>query len=303
MDDTQGLLSVIVPVYNAETTLRQCVDSILVQEYKDFELLLIDDGSQDGSPAICDEYAKQDVRVTVYHKENGGVSSARNVGLDKAKGEWITFIDADDYITNGYFEEVTQHQEDVLFKGYYDDKDDSLINRISYQQLNRSLSLKDFLASYLSNCIIRCPWGKFFKRSLIGKLRFLSDMSIGEDAYFSFCYLAKCNDFAVLPNGEYVFRVAKHPYEVKYAISVDYATQSLQFLQVAFDKLVKAHSVDKSLFLQYIGYFKRISKSHWRKDKLLWYNNREIRALYDYVWPGLSVLQKIRLTVLRLCKR
>ena len=91
-------ITVIVPVYNTEKYLRRCVDSILAQTFTDFELLLIDDGSTDGSGAICDEYAKKDSRVRVFHKEIGGVSSARNLGLDKAYGEWISFVDSDDWI-------------------------------------------------------------------------------------------------------------------------------------------------------------------------------------------------------------
>ena len=82
-------ISVIVPVYNVEKYLRRCIDSILVQTFTDFELLLIDDGSKDKSGEICDEYAKKDKRVRVFHKVNGGVSSARNLGLDYAKGQWI----------------------------------------------------------------------------------------------------------------------------------------------------------------------------------------------------------------------
>lgn len=83
-------ISVIVPVYNTEKYLHRCVDSILAQTFTDFELLLIDDGSTDSSGAICDEYAQKDSRVRVFHKENGGASSARNLGLDNATGEWIT---------------------------------------------------------------------------------------------------------------------------------------------------------------------------------------------------------------------
>lgn len=95
-------ISVIVPVYNTEKYLRRCIDSILAQTFTDFELLLVDDGSKDNSGAICDEYAKKDPRVRVFHKENGGVSSARNLGLDEAKGEWIAFVDSDDYILRYY---------------------------------------------------------------------------------------------------------------------------------------------------------------------------------------------------------
>ena len=92
------VISIIVPVYNTEQYLRRCIDSVLAQTYQDFELLLIDDGSKDSSGAICDEYAAQDTRVRVFHKANGGVSSARNVGLDHARGEWITFVDSDDEV-------------------------------------------------------------------------------------------------------------------------------------------------------------------------------------------------------------
>ena len=83
-------ISVIIPVYNAEKTLHRCIDSILAQTFSDFEVLLIDDGSKDKSGEICDEYARKDSRIKVCHKENGGVSSARNMGLDNAKGEWIS---------------------------------------------------------------------------------------------------------------------------------------------------------------------------------------------------------------------
>ena len=91
-------ISVIIPVYNAEATLRRCVDSVLSQTFTDYECLLIDDGSKDKSWEICDEYAAKDSRVRVFHKENGGVSSARNLGLDNATGEWIAFVDSDDWI-------------------------------------------------------------------------------------------------------------------------------------------------------------------------------------------------------------
>ena len=96
-------ISVIIPVYNAETTLNKCVDSVLGQQFPDFEVILVDDGSKDRSLQICEEYARRDSRVTVIHKENGGVSSARNAALEIAKGERILFLDADDYLDNSCF--------------------------------------------------------------------------------------------------------------------------------------------------------------------------------------------------------
>ena len=92
------LISIIVPVYNVEDYIRPCLDSILAQTYTNFEAILVDDGSKDGSGSVCDEYAEKDSRFIVVHKENGGVSSARNKGLEIAKGEYIAFVDSDDWI-------------------------------------------------------------------------------------------------------------------------------------------------------------------------------------------------------------
>lgn len=117
-------ISVIVPVYNTEKYLDRCIQSILAQTYTDFELLLIDDGSTDSSGAICDRYAEQDSRVRVFHKENGGVSSARNLGLDNAKGDWIGWVDSDDYIHPAmYFDlygAAVKENADIVYCNYVD---------------------------------------------------------------------------------------------------------------------------------------------------------------------------------------
>ena len=119
---SKPVVSIIVPVYNTEKFLHRCIDSILTQTYTDFELLLIDDGSKDSSGTICDEYAAKDVRVRVFHKENGGVSSARNMGLDNARGEWITFVDSDDWIDDNYLEALygacIVSGSDIVFCGF-----------------------------------------------------------------------------------------------------------------------------------------------------------------------------------------
>ena len=99
-------LSVVIPVYNVEKYLQECVDSVLNQTLKEFELIAVDDGSTDHSGAILDEYQEKDSRITVIHKENGGLSSARNAGLDIAKGEWIAFVDSDDWVSPETYEEM-----------------------------------------------------------------------------------------------------------------------------------------------------------------------------------------------------
>ena len=118
----EELISVIVPIYNVEQYLEKCIESIISQTYKNLQIILIDDGSNDKSGKICNKYAEKDKRVVVIHKENAGVSEARNTGLDNAKGEWITFVDADDWIEEEYCQRlynlVIETNSDVALCGY-----------------------------------------------------------------------------------------------------------------------------------------------------------------------------------------
>ena len=296
------MISIIVPIYNAESTLKKCIDSILTQSNHDFELILVDDGSKDASPAICDEYTKRDARVKVYHKENGGVSSARNLGLDYANGDWITFIDADDEVSNGYLSDISRHSEDVIIKGYKKRFGKTIIESLSTQDIITN-SFLDFVSSYITSSLLRGPVYKFYKKNILNNLRFLTDMKIGEDAWFVFNYLARCKTFALSNLGMYIVRVDERVDEVKYAITVDYAVQSLNYLKDAYNQLVQVHGIQKAKFLEYIGYFKRISKADWISDKSKWYSTPQIKLLYDYVWTDLSVKQKLRLIVARVLKR
>ena len=129
----QPKISVIVPVYKAEKYLHRCVDSILSQTFTDFELILVNDGSPDNCGAICDEYAQKDNRVRVFHKENGGVSSARNLGLDNAKGEWITFVDSDDWLKPGCLEQLTNKLDADMIKCGIEASDKSSIWREQFR--------------------------------------------------------------------------------------------------------------------------------------------------------------------------
>ncbi len=117
-------ISIIVPVYKVEKYLKKCVDSILAQTFSDFELILVDDGSPDNSGRICDDYAKKDARVRVVHKQNGGLSSARNAGIEVAKGKYLGFVDSDDYIAEDMYEllykAIIKEEADLSICGIYD---------------------------------------------------------------------------------------------------------------------------------------------------------------------------------------
>ena len=100
------MISVIVPVYKVEEYLSECIESILAQTYEDFELILVDDGSPDKCPRICDEYAVKDTRIRVIHQDNGGLSVARNTGISEAKGEWLVFVDSDDFVDKKMYKKL-----------------------------------------------------------------------------------------------------------------------------------------------------------------------------------------------------
>lgn len=194
------LISVIVPVYNSEDTLNRCVDSILNQTFYDWELLLIDDGSTDLSGELCDEYASKDQRIKVFHKKNGGVSSARNVGLVNAVGKYIVFCDSDDWVYPSWlnnFELESQSDYDFISQGFEASKsifgDDPCQEKYIY-----SLKYNGFISEVMDS-LVKCKIGIFlfvhaFKRSIIqtNHLTFNEHLRYSEDAVFIFKYLCFC---------------------------------------------------------------------------------------------------------------
>lgn len=186
-NDCDPKLSVIVPVYKAEKYLERCVDSILAQTFMDFEVLLIDDGSPDGSGDICDEYAFKDTRVRVFHKENGGVSSARNLGLDNIRGDYLTFIDADDWIDVDCFKNgisiVDRDDLDILQYSYkmIREQDGSVIC-VRYYDCT-PMGWKEFVQA---DHYIVCVWGNYIRSSIVKThhLRFNETLHLAEDQLF-----------------------------------------------------------------------------------------------------------------------
>ena len=185
----EKLISVIVPIYNGEKYLEECLESIINQTYKNLQIILIDDGSKDKSGKICDEYAKKDKRIEVIHKENAGVSAARNTGLDNARGEWITFIDADDSVEKDFCKNLMQNETndvDCIMCGY-----SRLINdkKIEIESIGFSNKFEDS-RKYLI-CSLNPQTGvgfshmKIIRMSAIGNIRFNDNLKVAEDALFN----------------------------------------------------------------------------------------------------------------------
>lgn len=189
-------ISIIVPVYNVEKYLEECVESVLSQTFTDYELLLIDDGSTDGSGVLCDQIAKRDTRVRVFHKTNGGSSSARNMGIDEAKGEWIIFLDSDDQWADKdglrrLCDYAVCHDLDVLRFEYQSMNDDMSV-RLPQKVMDKRMVCNRILSDFeLIKYGIAGEWFSvllLLRRELIGALRFNVNMNFLEDVEF-FCRL------------------------------------------------------------------------------------------------------------------
>ena len=205
------MVSIIVPVYNAEKNLRRCVESLLEQSYSNIEILLVDDGAKDSSPRICDEFAQIDERVKVIHKENGGVSSARNMGLKKAKGQYIQFVDSDDWVARDYTEKlvagIEKNSSELVIGGMI----------FVHDQIQEVRSLKEcsikqkevwerqfgFLyKEYYLNSV----WNKLFLKDKIVEF-FQEEISLGEDCCFVLSYLRNVSEIQLITDYGYYFQM------------------------------------------------------------------------------------------------
>lgn len=195
------MYSVIIPVYEAKRDLERCVSSWLKQTRTDLEIILVDDGSTDGSGSLCDALARSDDRVKVLHQKNAGVSAARNAGIGAASGDYVLFTDSDDYVAADYLEKMSLLQEetdaDLVLCGYHHlyDGADILKQPGKSRVLKLRESSEDFLALYESG-FLNMPWNKLYRKSYLG--RFDTSLSLGEDLLFNLEYMGKCDRIAVL---------------------------------------------------------------------------------------------------------
>lgn len=205
MNETTPKISVIVPVYKAEAYLHRCVDSILAQTFQDFEVLLVDDGSPDRSGEICDEYARKDKRVRVFHKENGGVSSARQCGMDHARGEYTIHADPDDWVDPTMLEELYQKAKeedaDMVICDFYEErKNKTIYVRQQPSSLDHETVLCELFGHLWGSCwnkLVKCTRYKEFE------IMFPLELSCCEDLYVNACLAAEDIRIAYLDRAFY----------------------------------------------------------------------------------------------------
>lgn len=213
--------SIIVPVYNVSKYLRVCLDSIIAQQVTDYELILVDDGSQDNSGQICDEYAKSHSQIKVIHKQNGGLASARNAGLDVASGEWVLFVDSDDAVAvdmlNVLVNSINKHKSDLyVFNSRRMDEQGQLGSKQIFFAENKltGIGTEKALLDYLESDFLQYKssweaWNRLYRRDIIEKnsLRFKNEKEImAEDYYFNLQYLLYIKSFYCVCNILYFYR-------------------------------------------------------------------------------------------------
>lgn len=201
------LVSVIVPVYNVEQYLKECVDSIIEQTYKNIEIILVDDGSTDQSPRICNEYKKKDSRVKVIHKNNGGLSDARNKGIDASNGSYIGFVDSDDWIEPNMYETLVEdlkdQASDISICGIYREYQNKTVQeRNKKEQLDRNDAIKELLKG---NIIHDHAWSKLYKKELFDNVRYPCG-KVYEDIRTTYKLFLKCNRVSLVSPCLYHYR-------------------------------------------------------------------------------------------------
>lgn len=289
--------SIIVPIYNSEKYLTDCIKSILAQTYNNFELLLIDDGSTDNSPRICDEYKALDFRIKVFHIKNQGVSHARNYGIQYANGDYICFIDSDDTINKKWLENFHQAPSaDMIIQGCKIIKKDTLRKIVlvsSYTKGFERFNILCKIGTFLNN-----PWSKCYSAEIIRKnnLRFLEGCSLNEDLIFVLNFLEQSESLCTIKEYDYNYKIENSHLTKKFYNPTDILNWKKQ-VQNSLLKLCQNNkecelyrtmtSNEFSIFTWYIIQFHHYTQYYERKEIYSF-----LKEVYKYV--NLSKLEKNR---------
>ena len=240
-------ITIIMPVFNKEKYIRETIESVLNQTLNEFEFIIIDDGSTDKSGIISDEYARKDERIRVIHIPNGGVSNARNIGLDMAEGEYITFIDADDRVTEGYLENlydcITNSKADMVISGYKKVWEDSDKVEISSMNILGLVEMDDILPYFAKwqkeTGIFGYCWGKVFSRELCQGIYFDTSIRLAEDFDFYLKLYRRVKTIYFDNKHNYLYlqeaqnsSVAKSDYEIDYVAQLKINLRYKEFLEL-----------------------------------------------------------------------
>lgn len=244
--ESMPLISVIVPVYNVEKYLDQCITSIVDQTYKNLEIILVDDGSPDGSGAMCDAWAQKDNRIRVIHQPNAGSGAARNAALDVASGDLIAFVDSDDYLckdTYMHLFSLLSDDVDIAECGYVETFDDDTSFGVSDDEVC-VFSVVDAMHEHIwGNAFQQLIWNKLYRREMVEGVRFPVDKKI-DDEFFTYRVLAKARKLVRSSNAYYAYRqqqdsIMHQPFSIKRLQGLEAKLQRVEFLKKNMTTLVQ----------------------------------------------------------------
>lgn len=313
------LISIVTPIYNRECTLHYCIESILHQDYNNWELLLVDDGSTDNSAEICKAYTKKDQRIRYFYQDNEGAGPARNKGIENANGEWITFVDSDDAIMPNHLMQVVKYGKgnDLVMVNHCQanyingklTKQGEYWNNIDNVQITGNENIIDYVFGKLDpyNYFVYCCWDKFFRRDVIEKnnLLFPIDIPTGQDMYFVVDFFKHTKNFYFTNEGTYAqtpmgndaidhlaWRL-RHPQEYFHCHKRNYENL-LSLYKTTNNEKVKKYAVHYILTDTFVRSFLRYTNWHNRrllsKSEVLRFINddfmptiKELADMLDYV--------------------
>ncbi len=250
------MISIIIPVYNIKPYISQCLESVLVQTYRNWELILIDDGSNDGSREVCDEYALKYPIISVLHTPNRGVGAARNLGIDKAKGEWLVFIDGDDIISKDFLESLIRnaitYDSDLTITRYtiHLQQNNESIKHITQPGFYKKSEIgKGFLNQ--KHPLLYSSCYRLFKTNLIkeNKIQFSQDLNLGEDYVFAIQYLSIVQSVLFINEGEYQYLKREGSLSHKKRVFKESLKVFQTIQSTYYDKIKNRYSKEMELFI------------------------------------------------------
>ncbi len=264
MNTETGKICIVLPVYNAESFLDKCIHSILRQTYKNWELILVDDGSKDASSKICDFFSEKYENIRTIHQENAGVSAARNRGIQEASGEFIVFVDSDDWVSDNMLELLTSNQKKndadfTMGNANIVGKNAQVIG--CYASENLSLNQDEFWKHFgrlYSETLLNSPWAKLYRTDIIQKnnLQFDLSRSLGEDLLFNLNYYQYCSRFCFFPTPIYYYRSVT-PSSLTNRFQPDKTKIEYELLVAVKDYCNKWNCLDENLHYLNTTFFRR----------------------------------------------
>ena len=272
--DNKELISIIVPVYNVKEYLDKCIESIVNQTYENIEIVIVDDGSSDGSEIKCDEWKKRDSRVVVIHQENRGISAVRNTGIQNAHGVYVCFVDADDYIAVDMVERLycalIDNSVDIAICGYYECIDDKLIKH--FYRSKKMIDPKDYFESiFEGHQIGSYPWNKIYKRELFSDVAYPVGQKY-EDVSTTYKLICKCKKIAVITDCLYYY--VRHEGSITKSINsknmwdlINAITEREEYIKSEYPVFnTKVHNQKTSIYISNWNQLAKINNKKYESD-------------------------------------